>query len=131
MCMKQTDIKELILVYNADSTLFAAASDFVKKLTNPDEYECNLCKVTYGASTMKSPWKAYLDSLPCKVSFYHRDDFRRSFPDETSVSFPSILVRTTDGALHELVPASSINTAKTVDELTVRFDTALHAYGGA
>jgi len=122
------NITQLMLVYNADSTLFAAASDFVKKLTNPAGYECDLCKVTYGAVSMKSQWKEYLDSLPYEVLLFHRDEFQKQFPRYTDVALPAIVVRTGDDALQELVSADEISEAKTVSDLRQRVDVAISIY---
>ena len=81
---------KLILVYNANSGIFAAASDFVKKLTSPDKYDCELCMVTYGSLKMQHPWKEYLATLPFEKLFLHRDEFINLFPS-LDTQLPSIL----------------------------------------
>ncbi len=106
----------LLLVYNADSSVFAVASDFVKKLAAPDKYDCQLCMVTYGAIRMKNPWKEYLNSLPYKKSFLHRDEFKTSYP-AVDISLPAILLTNKANLPEILVSSEEINNIKSVQEL--------------
>lgn len=108
---------ELIFVYNANSGVFAAASDFVKKLTRPDEYDCNLCLVTYGAVKMKNPWKEYLDTLPHQKTFLHKDEFVKRFND-SKVVFPAVLILESPcESPAVLVSADEINQVKNLQSL--------------
>ena len=65
----------LLMIYNADGGLFAMVSDAVHKVLSPSTYPCSLCAITYGATRMKSEWRAYIERLPLAVTFHHRDDF--------------------------------------------------------
>ena len=47
--MKNNIKDTIIFVYNADSSVFAQVSDGVKKIAAHDTYQCNLCRITYGA----------------------------------------------------------------------------------
>ena len=100
----------LVFVYNADSGLFSAVSDFVKKIVAPDTYECNLCMVTYEFIKMKNSWKYYLETIPNKKLFLHRDEFLKKFPDHAAIPLPVILIQDGDD-LNILVSAEEINTA--------------------
>lgn len=111
--------KELIFVYNADSGIFAAATDFVKKLTNPKEYDCNLCLVTYGAIKMQNPWKEYLDTIPYKKTFLHRNELRERYPD-LLVDLPVILENTGATEPKVFLSAAEINSAKNIQDLIVK-----------
>ncbi len=115
---------ELILVYNANATVFAVTADFFHKLFSPNTYQCNLCRVTYGPISMKSEWRQYLDSLPYKVEFYHKDQFIRLLPDYPAGTFPVIFIRS-GGVLSELMTTKEINSISTVEELKEKLSTKL------
>ncbi len=107
---------ELILVYNANATVFAVTVDFFHKLFSPQTYQCNLCRVTYGPVTIKKEWKQFLDSLSYTVVFYHKDQFVRDVPGSGVETFPVILTREA-GVLSVLVSTDEINQVSTIDEL--------------
>lgn len=117
---------ELILVYNANATVFAVTADFFHKLFSPETYQCNLCRVTYGPIAMKSEWKQYLDSLPYKVEFYHKDQFMQLSSGYSAGTFPVIFVRSS-GAYNVLMPTDEINSISTVEELKEKLSTKLTA----
>lgn len=115
--------QELIFVYNADSSVFAAATDFVKKIVTPEKYDCNLCKVTYRALKMQNAWKEYLEKLPQRKTFLHRDEFITKYPNHKEV-LPAILIKNNPDDIPEaLFTASEINTTKTVQDLIVMMHT--------
>lgn len=107
---------ELIFVYNADSSLGAAAMDFVTRIFAPDNYSCNLCMVTYGPINMRTPWSIFLDTLPNKKTFLHRDEFYKQYPKEKHVTLPVILINTS-GTLNVLVSTKEINNIHNVEKL--------------
>lgn len=106
----------LVFVYNADSGLFSAATDFIKRIATPDKYECNLCMVTYGSVKMKSPWKDYLETIPNKKYFLHRDEFLKKFPEYSTIPLPVIFVQN-DSNLDVLVSAEEINSTKNLPSM--------------
>ena len=109
--------KQLLFVYNADSTLTAAASDFVTRVFSSDDYSCNLCQVTYTPiNTMKSSWKKYLQTIPNEKEFLHRDEFREQYADYADTPLPAIFVKT-DSGLRVLVSAKEINTAEELEDM--------------
>ncbi len=107
---------KLIFVYNADSTLFAVASDIVKKIVAPQTQECNLCKITYGVLTPKEEWSNFLASLPQEKIFLHRDEFASKYPGKKSVALPAVFVERA-GALSELITAEEMNKTKTITDI--------------
>lgn len=115
---------ELVFVYNADSTLFAVASDFVKKIVAPNAQECNLCKITYGALSPNEEWSSFLATLPQEKVFLHRDEFRSLYPDKKGIALPAIFIRQ-DGTLATLVTADKINNTKTIGDLVALVTNAL------
>ena len=115
---------ELVFVYNADSTLFAVASDFVKKIVAPNAQECNLCKITYGALSPNEEWSSFLATLPQEKVFLHRDEFRSLYPDKRDLALPAIFTRQ-NGVLMELVAAKKVNGAKTIGDIIALVTNAL------
>jgi len=100
---------QLVFVYNADSTLRAAAEDFITRIVAPDTYACNLCMITYGSVSMKTPWRAFLDSLPNEKIFLHRDEFHKKYPHYADSVLPAIFLSDSDSGLNILMSADEIN----------------------
>lgn len=114
---------ELLFIYNADEGLFAAIGDAVHKAVSPETYQCSLCAVSYGAVRMRPEWRAYLRSLPYPTRFFHRQDFRRAYP-ELHVELPAILIDQ-GGDPRILVDAGTLNSIGDVKELIAALDRAL------
>lgn len=106
----------VLMVYNADGGLFAMVSDAVHKVLSPATYPCSLCAITYGPVSMKREWRRFLEELPARVTFHHRDDFAADWP-EAEFALPAIL-HEVGGALSELVSAGELDAAKSVAELS-------------
>jgi hypothetical protein len=107
-------MKELLFVYNADSSPIAQFTDLFIKLFAPKKYSCNLCLVTYGMLRMKRTWKVFVDQLPHDVRFLHRGEFRDRYGDDSDL--PAAFIVGND----ELVPfitAREINGVRSVGEL--------------
>lgn len=119
------DIPELVFVYNADATLAAAASDFATRLFAPEKYACNLCMVTYGPLTMKSPWKEFLETFPHKKTFLHRDEFKERYPARTDTPLPVIFAVSGEN-FDVVLNAEEINRAKNWQELKEALLVKLH-----
>ena len=109
-----SNMKELLFVYNADSTPFAQFKDLFIKLIVPRKYSCNLCLVTYGMLRMKRAWKLFIDQLPQDVRFLHRDDFRDRYGDDSEL--PAAFV-VENGGLVPIITAREINDVSSVGEL--------------
>ena len=101
----------------------AALSDFATKLLTPDEYDCNLCGLTYGLVSMKKPWKEFIDQLDAEVVFLHKDEFSQQYP-HYETEFPVVL-REQNGSVQKVLPADSINQLKSLDELESVVEVAL------
>lgn len=108
--------RELIFVYNADSSLFAAVSDFVHKMISPDTYSCNLCKITYGTIRMKSQWKEFIEDLPISVTFLHKDEFHKKYPEFKNTTLPAVFLKH-DKMIKICISAKKLNQQKTIDDL--------------
>lgn len=114
-----------MFVYNADGGLINAVKDVWHRVTSPSTYPCSLCKITYGASGMDRRWQVYVESLPFPVTLWHRDDLHRAHAEETSRRLPVVLSQRPNGRLSELVGATDLDRARTVDDVIGLVDAAL------
>ena len=111
--------QELIFVYNADSGIWNGTLDVMHKVFSPSTYSCHLCKITYGALSVKSKWAGFIKSLPVPSSFYHRDEFVEEYGLKEEL--PAVFVLKND-KLSILIPASEmkalnlISLQKTLEE---------------
>jgi len=114
--MKNNIKDKIIFVYNADSSVFAQVSDAFKKVAAPDTYQCNLCRITYGAVSMKDEWKMFLDTLPFEKEFLHRDEFQKQYPELKSTKLPTIFI-SQNNVSSLLVTADDVNMQKNIKDL--------------
>jgi hypothetical protein len=105
----------ILFVYNADSGLIAGLKEYVHKAVSPDTYECNLFQVTYGAAGMKEKWREFVDALPLRVEFLHRDTMARRYP-EIPAEFPAAFLRR-GSYLTLFLSAEEINACGDLDAL--------------
>ncbi len=97
--------RRLVIVYNANAGIVAGVMDSVHKLVSPATYPCQLCAVTYGLTSMRREWRAFLDELGLETLFHHRPDFRAAFPAAADWPLPLVAVEQA-GALTQLVSAA-------------------------
>jgi hypothetical protein len=71
----------LCFVYNADSGLFNTMADIGHKIFSPQTYSCQLCALTHGYFRERDAWRRFVETLPVKCEFLHRDEFRERYPD--------------------------------------------------
>ena len=114
--MRTTKNDTLVFVYNADSMFKAAVADFVTRFVAPDKYSCNLCMVTYGPVFQKQSWREFLDTLPNKKIFLHRDEFLKQCLEYRDVKLPVILIGSGE-KLETLVSAEEINIVEDLEGL--------------
>ena len=107
---------KVIFVYNAQSGLFSALSDYVHKIVSPSTYECQLCAVTYGNLGMHSKWASYVQSLPARVIFTYRDKLRDDQPVMKSAELPAGFV-IKDGKTTLAVSAQEMRACETEDAM--------------
>lgn len=113
----------LILVYNADAGLFNALTDTAHKLLSPQTYDCRLCALTYGAFSMRTAWKEFLDDLDLPLTFYHRDELEQA-TGRGDIELPAVLIEE-DSDVSVLVPAAAINACDDLEDLMESIETAL------
>ena len=120
-----SETKELLFVYNADVGFFAQVTDFAHKILSPRTYACSLCKLTYGAFTIKQQWKEFLSRLPHKLIFLHRDEFYAQYPSMAKILLPAVFVLS-KGKLNVFLSAAEINAADDLTQLQEKFVTKLN-----
>ena len=86
----------LLFVYNADSGLFNTLADIGHKLFSPETYECRLCALTYGLLNERKQWRDFVDALPVRCTFVHRDEFLQRYPDDAT-ALPAVFRLLADG----------------------------------
>lgn len=106
---------QLIFVYNADSGLFNTLGDIAHKLLSPQTYSCNLCAITHGYFREREQWRRYIENLPYAVTFLHRDEFRKQYPEKTE-PFPAIY-RDSGQQLVQVISREEINACSSIEEL--------------
>ncbi|MBA3901541.1 MAG: hypothetical protein H0X62_15285 [Bacteroidetes bacterium] len=91
--MEKEEKKELIFIYNAASGTMNAILDSMHKIFSPSTYPCELCALTFGAFSMKDEWEEFLEELPVKKTFLHKDEI----PDKPlykNLKLPVVLLKT-------------------------------------
>lgn len=107
---------QLMIVYNADGGILNAIKDTAHKIISPGTYPCSLCALTHGAVSMRGAWRKFLSGQHGTVTFHHREDFARDFP-EVSMRLSAILIRSVAGSIETLVSSEELNAMASLDEL--------------
>lgn len=108
---------EIIFVYNANSGFLASVKDTVHKAVSPNTYSCNLCKITYGAFSMKEDWKEFLKTIKTKVTFLHKDEFNSKYPSAGKIELPAVFIKHEE-KIEEIISAREINVQKSISGLS-------------
>ena len=109
---------KIVFIYNAKSGLFAGLSDVVTKIVAPSQYECNLCKITYGPLSMKEEWAQFLETLPQKKVFLHKDELVGEYVELSRSDLPAIFLRH-NNHFSLFVSKDELNALKSIMELKV------------
>lgn len=104
----------LLFVYNANENLFSAVSDFAHKILSPSTYPCQLCALTYGNFAMKKAWKSFIEELPVKSVFLHKNEFEKQYKIQTSL--PAIFIVSKEG-VKEIITQQQIAGCQSLEEL--------------
>lgn len=110
-----TSEKTLVFIYNADSNPFKQAFDFFKRSAYPQTYPCNLTKITHDKMNMKQKWQSFIQVFPVKVKFYHRDMFKKKYPDYKT-EFPVALLEH-DNKFEPFISVEEMNSFRSLEEL--------------
>jgi len=115
---------KLIFIYNAKSGLLAGLSDIVIKTIMPSQYQCNLCKITYGPLSMKEEWAQFLETLPQEKVFLHKDELVNTYKELINYSLPAIFLQH-NNQFSLLIPQDKLNSLKSLLELQEALKSAL------
>lgn len=107
--------QKLIFVYNANSGIFNSIKDRIHKTVSPQTYSCNLCRVTFGITSMKQKWEDFISSLNFKIEFLHKDEFLDKY-NMKNVNFPSIFIEK-EKKLKLLISNKKINNVQDLNGL--------------
>jgi len=105
----------LLFVYDADSGLFNTLADMGHKLFSPATYGCDLCLLTHGVLREKAQWRRFVESLPVRCEFLHRDQFRRRHPGN-GTPLPAIF-RVEKGECLPCIGAAQLRHCTDLDQL--------------
>ena len=117
--------EELLFVYNANSDLFATVTDFAHKILSPSTYQCQLCTLTYDNFSIKKEWKSFIEDLPTKTVFLHKDDFEQQY--KTQVPLPAVFILS-NGTINKLITPPQIQSCHSLEELKNLVTLQLKAY---
>ncbi|MEJ7610614.1 MAG: hypothetical protein WKF88_05480 [Ferruginibacter sp.] len=105
---------QLIFVYNANSDLLSTVTDFAHKILSPSTYQCRLCALTYGNVSIKQEWKFFVESLPIKTVFLHKDEFETQYKIQPVL--PAVFIAI-NGAINEVITKKETESCQTLKEL--------------
>ncbi len=108
--------EKLIFVYNADEGAFNTIMDTAHKIFAPSTYECNLCALTHGVTSMKSEWKSYMSTLNYETRFYHRAGFKTEWP-MLDIELPAVMIQKDSHRPEVLMDAALLNEQKSLAQL--------------
>jgi hypothetical protein len=106
--------QQLLFVYNANSDLFSTVSDFAHKILSPSTYQCCLCALTFGNFSVKQDWKSFIEALPVKSVFLHKDEFEKKYKMDSTL--PIVFLQSTR-ALIPIISKQQIEACQSLDEL--------------
>jgi hypothetical protein len=106
--------QRLLFVYNANSDLFSAVSDFAHKILSPSTYQCHLCALTHSNFSEKQEWKTFIKTLPVKSIFLHKNEFAKQY--KMDIVLPAIFFLS-DGSIKEMIPKQQLESCQSLQEL--------------
>jgi hypothetical protein len=106
--------QKIIFVYNANSDLFSTVSDFAHKILSPSTYRCQLCALTYDSFSMKQEWKSFVQKLPVKTIFLHKDEFEKQYSMQSAL--PAVFA-SSGGAIKEMITTQEIEECPSIEKL--------------
>ncbi len=107
---------KLIFVYNADSGLFNALTDWAHKVFSPETYACHLCALTYSHTGMRREWRDFIARLGVPVAFLHRDELYARY-GINGIELPAVLHHSSERLPRVWLSAETLNAAKSLGEL--------------
>ena len=118
MFIRQSQIHNLLFVYNADSGIGNLILDGTHKLLSPSTYECSLCELTFGIVGERRDWKRFRKQFEVPMKFLHRDEFTKEYASKfmARFTFPIVLAETAEG-LEVFIGTAELNGIEDAGEL--------------
>ena len=113
--IEMNEDKKLIWIFNADKGMINTIRDFFKKVINPEDYQCNLCGLTFGNFSMRKEWKSFIEGIPIPSEFLHRDEFLEQY-DLKDAKFPSAYLKE-GNELNVLIPEEELSKVPSLEDL--------------
>ncbi|MCC3158921.1 hypothetical protein LJ737_16885 [Hymenobacter sp. 15J16-1T3B] len=101
-------MRQLLFVYNASAGPGHALLDSLHKVVSPGTYPCTLCGLTYGLTSMRPEWKAFLQTLPLPARFLYRDQLPEAYPALVGQPLSAIFLEDEAGRVAPLVTAAEM-----------------------
>jgi len=102
---------QLIFVYNAEAGALNGLLDTLHKTLSPQTYACSLCRLTYGAVSMRAEWKKFVQDLGLPTRFLHRQEFISEFPALRHQPLPAAFWQNAAAEWHLLVSKEEFDQA--------------------
>ncbi|SNC62117.1 hypothetical protein SAMN06265337_0607 [Hymenobacter gelipurpurascens] len=112
-----TELPELLFVYNADAGLVNGLLDTLHKTFSPATYACSLCAVTYGATAMRPQWREFINELPARAIFRHRNELLEEFPQLANQPLPAVFRRARGLEWEPFLTATELKAARELPQL--------------
>lgn len=109
-------MKQLILVYNANSGWHNSLIDSLHKVVSPKTYDCNLCAITFGVFFEKEIWKKFRTEANIELQFLHKNEFLDAYKPKEKYDFP-IIFKSEGNILEVLLKSQEINALKKPQDL--------------
>ena len=100
--MTREPIREIILVYAAESGIVNTMMDSAKKILMIQG--CALCAITHGILGEKRAWKSCKDELGIPIKTYHLDELPDEIAHLVANEIPCVIARTDRGLVKLLKP---------------------------
>ncbi|OED39555.1 hypothetical protein AB832_03980 [Flavobacteriaceae bacterium (ex Bugula neritina AB1)] len=110
--------RELLFVYNANSSILNKYIDLAHKIISPTTYSCDLCALTHGSFSEKKEWKEFRENTSHIFRFQYKNDFIASYKNEKyqKFQFPVILERKKDD-FHIVLDAKKLKSMQSAEDL--------------
>lgn len=111
-------MEKLIFVYNADSGKLNSILGALQKVVDPNSYDCDLCKLTFGSFGEKKTWRDFRENVDLDMEFLHKDEFLRDYASKFGYrfEFPIILAHDQMG-LEVLMSTNELRDIANVEKL--------------
>ena len=109
-------MKQLYFVHNANSSLIAQTINYWKRTFFPNSVSCNLCLLISKGMAVNPLWKKFVAELPYDVEFFHKDEWKRNYPQYEDMELPAVFLGE-NGTFSLAINAAELKEQKNMEEL--------------